>query len=104
MRGADEGSGCAQARNEADQLIYQGEKNLVDFKDKITPEIVEGIQTATSDLRAAKEGDNVEDIKAKVEALSKAMQKIGEHMSTQGAASSDTSSESGDSASGDKKP
>jgi hypothetical protein len=37
-------------------------------------------------VRTAKEGDNIDAIKDTTEALSKAVQKIGEHMSAQGAA------------------
>lgn len=72
-----------QARNSADQLIYSSEKSIEDFKDKVTPEIVEAIRTAINDLREHKESDDLDAINAKSEALSKATQKIGEHMSAQ---------------------
>jgi molecular chaperone DnaK len=75
-----------QARNEADQIAYSAEKSVSDFKDKVTPEIVAAIQAAASDVRAAKESSDPDVIKAKVDALSKAVQKIGEHMSAQGGA------------------
>ena len=77
-----------QARNEAEQLTYSAEKNLTDFKDKITDEIKTEIDTAISDVRAVKDSDNLEELKAKTEALSKAVQKIGQHMAKEGAASS----------------
>lgn len=93
-----------QARNEADQIIYSAEKSVSDFKDKVTPEIVAAIQAAVSDTRAAKESDNVDVIKEKVEALSKAVQKIGEHMSAQsgsgGASSGEGTADQGSKASG----
>ena len=88
-----------QARNSAEQLIYSSEKSIEDFKDKVTPEIVESIRTAINDLREHKESEDLEVIKEKSEALSKATQKIGEHMSSQ---SGGGSGGGGDAAGGDK--
>ena len=53
-------------------------------------------------VRTAKEGEDLEAIKEKTEALSKVVQKIGEHMSAQGGGSSDSgaSSSSGESSGG----
>lgn len=51
-------------------------------------------------MRTAKEGDDLEAIKEKTEALSKAVQKIGEHMSAQGAADSKGDAGGGDAGSG----
>jgi Hsp70 protein len=75
-----------QARNEADQLIYSAEKNISDFKDKVTDDIVAEINTAMADLRGVKDNENLEELKAKTEALSKAVQKIGQHIAQQSAA------------------
>jgi molecular chaperone DnaK len=79
-----------QARNEADQLTYSAEKSLSEFKDKITEEISQEITTAIADVRAMKDSGSLEEVKAKTEALSKAVQKIGQHMA------SNTTSSKGD--------
>ena len=51
-------------------------------------------------VRTAKEGEDLDAIKEKTEALSKAVQKIGEHMSAQGAADSKGDAGGGDAGSG----
>lgn len=70
-----------EARNEADTLIYSTEKSLSEYKDKIPQEVSDTINSAIGDLRAAMEGDNAEDIKAKITALQQAAMKIGESLS-----------------------
>lgn len=90
-----------QARNSADQLIYSSEKSIEDFKDKVTPEIVEAIRTAINDVREHRETDDLDTLNAKTDALSKATQKIGEHMSAQSGSSGDGGA-GGGAAGGDK--
>ena len=69
-----------QARNELDTLAYSAERSVEEYKDKVPAEIVSEIETAISEARAAKESENLEELKAKTETLSKAVQKIGESM------------------------
>jgi molecular chaperone DnaK (HSP70) len=38
-----------QARNNADQLVYSAEKNIDDFKDKVSTEIVDSIKAAIAE-------------------------------------------------------
>ncbi|KAK8632210.1 hypothetical protein V6N13_028986 [Hibiscus sabdariffa] len=68
-------------RNSADTSIYNIEKSLSEYRDKIPNEIALEIESAVADLRKAMAGDNVDEIKAKVDAANKAVSKIGEHMS-----------------------
>ena len=68
------------ARNEADALIYSTERSLAEYRDKLTQPIIDGITSATAELRAAMEGDAGEDIRAKMTALQQAAMKIGEHL------------------------
>lgn len=68
-------------RNSADTSIYNIEKSLNEYRDKIPNEIASEIESAVADLRNAMAGDNVDEIKAKVDAANKAVSKIGEHMS-----------------------
>lgn len=69
-----------EARNLADTLIYTTEKAIKDAGDKITDEEKKPVQDAIEELKKVKDSDNVDDIKAKTEALSQAAQKIGEKL------------------------
>ncbi|OMP01666.1 Chaperone DnaK [Corchorus olitorius] len=67
-------------RNSADTSIYSAKKSLSEYRDKIPSEIVSEIESAHADLRNAMAGDNIDEIKAKMEAANKALSKIGEHL------------------------
>ncbi len=71
---------AVEARNQADGLIYTTEKNLVEYGDKVPAEDKAPIEQAVADLKAALEGEDVENIKAKTEALGEAAMKLGEIM------------------------
>ena len=62
----------AEARNEADSLVYTTEKSLSDYGDKVSDEDKQSIQSAIDELKKALEGDDLEDIKQKTEALKQA--------------------------------
>lgn len=70
----------AEVRNNADSLVYQSEKALKDFGDKVSPEEKAAIESAVADLKSALEGEDVEAVKQKTEALSQASQKLAEEM------------------------
>lgn len=89
-------------RNSADTTIYSIEKSVSEYKEKVPAEVVSQIESAVSDLRAAMQTENIDDIKAKLEAANRAVSKIGEHMSSSGGGSSGGSSSSG--GSGDQAP
>merc|ERR1719443_1928733 len=72
-----------EAKNTADNLAYSSEKSLDEHKDKLPQEVVTEIETAISDLRAAAQTENVEDINAKIDVMQKAVMKIGEELSKQ---------------------
>ncbi|BEV09662.1 molecular chaperone DnaK [Asticcacaulis sp. DW145] len=69
-----------EARNQADALVHSTEKALKDFGSKVSAEDKTAIETALADLKAAKDGEDVEDIKAKHQALLTASMKLGEAM------------------------
>ncbi len=71
---------AAEVRNEADTLIYSTEKSLQDYGDKITDQDKEQINNAISELRSAIESNDVEQIKAKTEALKQASYKLAEEV------------------------
>lgn len=67
-------------RNNADTTIYSVEKSLNEYKEKIPSEAATAIESAIADLRKAMTGDDVDEIKSKIDAANKAVSKIGEHM------------------------
>jgi molecular chaperone DnaK len=69
-----------EARNHADALVHQTEKSLKEFGDKVPEADKAAIEKAREDLKAALEGDDVDAITAKTEALSQAAMKLGEAM------------------------
>ena len=74
------------AKNEADSLIYATEKSIKDLGDKCDPAEKQKVEEATAALKQALQSDNVEDIKAKTEALKQASYKIAEQLYKQQAA------------------
>ncbi|MGN6422175.1 MAG: molecular chaperone DnaK [Asticcacaulis sp.] len=69
-----------EARNQADALIHSTEKSLKEFGDKVAAEDKTAIETALTDLKTAKDGEDAEDIKAKSQTLIQASMKLGEAM------------------------
>ena len=68
----------AEARNHAEALIHQTEKNLEEYGDKVADEDRAAIQADIDALKAVKEGEDAADIQAKMEALAKSSMKLGE--------------------------
>lgn len=66
----------ADARNEADSMIFQSRKAIEDLGAEVTDEEKENVENAIKELEEALKGDDVEAIKAKNEALAKASQSI----------------------------
>lgn len=67
-------------KNLAEQMVYTAEKSLKDYGDKITPEIKSDVEEKIKLVNDAKGKDDIAAIKSASEALSTAMQKIGEVM------------------------
>ncbi len=68
-----------EAKNRAEGMIHDVEKNLKEHGDKIGADKAV-IEQAIADLKGVKDGDDVEAIKAKTEALTQASMKLGEAM------------------------
>ena len=68
----------ANARNEADGRIHGVQKAMKDAADKVTDDEKAAIEAAISALEAATKEDDVDDIKAKLEALDNAFLPIGQ--------------------------
>jgi len=77
----------AEARNEADTMIYSTEKALKDYGDKVPADEKAKIEAAIADLKAALPGNDPTVIKEKLETLKTASYKLAEEVykSSQGA-------------------
>lgn len=63
-----------EARNQADQLSLSTEKMLKENEDKLQGNEKEEIEKAIEELKKVKDSDNIDDIRSKIEDLSKAAQ------------------------------
>jgi molecular chaperone DnaK len=70
--------------NKADGLIFQTEKQLKEFGDKLSADKKASIETAHAELKTAFEAKNGDDVKAKTEALDAAWMAASEEMYAQG--------------------
>ncbi|MCL4268947.1 MAG: molecular chaperone DnaK [Anaerolineales bacterium] len=75
-----------EARNNADNTVYAGEKALRDLGDKVSAEIKAEVEAKSAEVKEAAKGEDVEKIKAAVEALGQTIQKIGASVYEQGQA------------------
>lgn len=66
-----------EVKNEADNLIYSAEKLVnQDLKDKLKPEHIEKVNSSIKELREAMSANNLDDIRAKLETLKKALSEV----------------------------
>jgi len=70
----------AEARNLAENLAYQSEKQLEELGDKVEASDKEEIEAAIKGVREALESDSVEEINSKTEALTAAFQKVSQQI------------------------
>lgn len=77
-----------EARNEIDSLVYSTEKSLTDNAAKIDAETKSAVEKAIAEAKEVKDGDDLDAINAKREALNQAAQKIGQAIYGSGSSSS----------------
>ncbi len=70
----------AEAKNQADSLIYQAEKLVRDLGDNISTGEKDRINKAIEELRSAMNSNNMEEIKNKSEALTKVLHEFSSRM------------------------
>ncbi|MBH0189304.1 MAG: molecular chaperone DnaK [Nitrospira sp.] len=70
----------AEAKNQADTLVYQTEKNITEYGDNITAEEKTQIQDAIAALKKALEGTDAEAIESATQTLTTASHKLAEAM------------------------
>jgi molecular chaperone DnaK len=71
--------------NEAESLIYATEKMLKEYKDKVDKETISKIQKEINELKELLKGDNLDDIKNKLENVKQVSQELGVKMYEQAA-------------------
>jgi molecular chaperone DnaK len=91
----------AEAKNQADNLIYQTEKNLTEYGDKVDAEEKTKIQDAVAALKQALEGTEPDAIESATQTLMTASHKLAEEMYKKAAASAAPGSGADASASAD---
>jgi molecular chaperone DnaK len=70
----------AEARNRADQLVYETEKLLKEHGDKLSADERQNVESAVEQLKEVKDGDDAEEIKQRIEAVQTAAHRIAEVM------------------------
>jgi molecular chaperone DnaK len=75
-----------ELRNQADSMLYQVEKNLVEHKDKLSPEDQTRLETAMEELREALKTEDHERIKKANEEMVQASHRLAEMMYQQAGA------------------
>ncbi|MBK5282300.1 MAG: Hsp70 family protein, partial [Nitrospiraceae bacterium] len=89
----------AEAKNQADTLIYQTEKNLSEHGDKIAAEDKTKVEEAVAALKKAMEGTDPEAIESATQTLTTASHKLAEEMYKKASATTGTDAEGGTGAS-----
>ena len=69
-----------ETRNEADNMIYQTEKQLKEHEKKLDSATVDSVKKGIDELREALKGEDVEAIKTKLQACQQNVMKIGESL------------------------
>ena len=94
-------------KNQADQLIYQTEKNLKEFEEKLSDDDKKRLEEAVEKLKTASAGSNLEDMKSATENLTLAWNEIAgkmyERSKQEDAGSQEPPEPTGESKKGDEK-
>ncbi|MDK2948987.1 MAG: molecular chaperone DnaK [Patescibacteria group bacterium] len=69
-----------EAKNIAENLIYQSEKTLKEGEGKVSEESKKEVYDGIAELKKVKDSDNIEEIKKATEKLSESIQKVGAQM------------------------
>ena len=91
----------ADTRNQAESLAYQTERSLKEHREKLEEADAATIEGRIMELKQALEGTDVGDIRAKMEALQQAAQKLAEALYAQATAQAQSQASGGNGASTD---
>lgn len=84
----------AEAKNSAENLIYNTEKALNEHRSKLDADTISAVEAEIQKTRDALDNNNLEQLKAAIEALNKSATKIGEAVYKNSGSSSSSSSSS----------
>ncbi|WP_128892605.1 molecular chaperone DnaK [Erythrobacter sp. HKB08] len=87
---------AAEARNQADSLVHATEKQLEEHGDKVDADTKSAVETALAEAKTALEGDDVDAINAKAQALTDAAMKMGQQIYEKEQASAAASGDAGE--------
>jgi len=90
----------AEARNVAEQAVYQGEKQVTELGDQVDEDSKAEITSAIEDLKGVLDSTDVDEIKARTAALESAFHKVSEQIYANAQAQQSATGEGGDGASG----
>ena len=90
----------AEARNEADSLLYSTEKSLRDLGEKVSESDRKDIEAAAAELRAALDSDDMSLIKGRTEVLTKAAYHLAEEVYKEASSRSQSTGPSGNGGAG----
>jgi len=68
------------AKNEAESLVYQSNKTLDEFKDKVSDDLKSKVEAQVKVVEEELKGDDIDKIKAASAELSKVLQQLGAEM------------------------
>jgi molecular chaperone DnaK len=86
----------AETRNVAENAVYAAEKQLTELGEQVDESSKTEINDAIGELRGVLESEDVEDIKAKTDALQTAFHKVSEQVYQQASEAADGASANGD--------
>ncbi len=75
-----------EVRNQADQQVYQTEKQLEEMDDKISDDARTQVQAAVDKVKEALKGENAEEIKSSTEALTQTWHQVASELYQQASA------------------
>jgi molecular chaperone DnaK len=67
-----------ESKNQLDSLIYSTDKSVKEHADKLDDETKKEVEKAIEEARLVKDSDNLDDLKAKTDALNQASMKMGQ--------------------------
>ncbi|MXO90240.1 molecular chaperone DnaK [Pontixanthobacter aquaemixtae] len=89
----------AESRNQADSLVHATEKQLEEHGDKISADLKSDVEAALAETKTALEGDDLDAINEKSQALTEVAMKMGQEIYQQEQANAAPEGDAGDSAS-----
>merc|ERR1711959_415393 len=75
---------AVDVRNQADSMVYQTEKQLTEFGDKVPADVKEKVEGKLNDLKTSLQGENIAAIKEAQEALQQEVVSLGQAIYSQG--------------------